>query len=403
MMRKICLTTATLIILFLNWDGPGAGKAWGGGQLLEVRHWSAPDHTRVVVDLSGPPSYEATPPEKQLLLAVKLKEISLVKGKQEIIVNDQVIQRIKVKPQGKEVAEINILLIKPARWKIFSLKPYQDKPHRLVIDIFRPDLEEKEKAERQISQELKAKKKRIVVLDPGHGGEDPGAIGPRGTREKDIVLLLGRKLQKVLDESGEFRAFLTRRGDYFITLNERIKIAQDYGADLFISLHTNGSRKRLTRGTSVYCLSLKGASDKAAQLLAQKENASDMMGGIATVREQKDLDTILLDLEQTHTINESLQLGGLMLSEVSRINQIQFSQPRQAGFAVLKAPNIPSVLVETAYITHPIEERFLKKDNFQLDLTRALFSAVKKFIPVMVLKEEGAQTSLFKGEKKEGD
>jgi N-acetylmuramoyl-L-alanine amidase len=281
-----------------------------------------------------------------------------------------------------------LFLVKPARWKIFSLKPYQDKPHRLVIDILRPDLEEKEKTERKVSEDLKAKKKRIIVLDPGHGGEDPGAIGPRGTKEKDVVLALARRLQKTLDESAGTKAFLTRRGDYFVPLNERIKIAREYGADLLISLHTNGSPKRHTRGTSVYCLSLKGASDQATQLLAQKENASDLMGGISLTPEKKDLDSILLDLELTHNINESLHLGGLMLSELGRINQIQFIQPRQAGFAVLKAPNFPSILIETAYITHPVEERFLRKESFQADLIRAIFNAVKKFIPLLAVKEE---------------
>jgi len=154
--------------------------------------------------------------------------------------------------------------------------------------------------------------------------------------------------------------------------------------------------ERRTRGTSVYCLSLKGASDQATQLLAQKENASDMMGGIFLAREKKDLDSILLDLALTHTINESLQLGGLMLSELGRINQIQFIQPRQAGFAVLKAPEFPSVLVETAYITHPIEERFLRRESFQSDLIRAISTAVRKFIPLLAVKEEVPRANLAK-------
>src|SRR4030042_2564892 len=340
-------------------------------RLLEIRLWSAPDHTRVVIDLDGPPTYDIPASENPLTLVLNLQGIFLQKGKQEIPVNDPVIQKMMVNPKGKDQAEVTLFLVKPARWKVFSLKPYQDKPHRLVVDILRPDLEEKEKTERKVSEELKAKKKRIIVLDPGHGGEDPGAIGPRGTKEKDVVLALARKLQKTLDKSGEVKAVLTRRGDYFIPLNERIKIAREYGADLLISLHTNGSTSRHTRGTSVYCLSLKGASDQATRLLAQKENASDMMGGISLTPGKKDLDSILMDLEMTHTINESLHLGGLVLSELSRINRIQFSQPRQAGFVVLKAPSFPSVLVETAYITHPLEEKSLRQTSFQPDLTRA--------------------------------
>lgn len=396
-MKKRFFAPIILLSIFCILGVLSRGEASAVFRLLDVRYWSAPDHTRVVIDLTGTPSYDISPPENPLILTLKIPRIILLKGKGEISVNDRVIQKIRVNPWGKEGAEVTLFLVKPAQWKVFSLKPYQDKPERLVIDIFRPDLEETEKAERRVSQELKTKKKRIIVLDPGHGGEDPGAIGPRGTREKDIVLNIARKLQKALDESGEVRAFLTRRGDYFVPLNKRIKIAQEYGADLFVSLHTNGSPKRQTRGTSVYCLSLKGATDKATQLLAQKENASDMMGGISLAAEKKDLDSILLDLEMTHTINESLQLGGLMLKELSRINQIQFSQPLQAGFAVLKASNFPSVLVETAYITHPVEEKYLKKESFQADLTKAIFNAVKKFIPLLVVKEEGTRTGAFKG------
>jgi N-acetylmuramoyl-L-alanine amidase len=394
-MKKRDFLPLFFLSIFLILSTTMAREAIAAYRLLEIRHWSAPDHTRVVIDLNGPPTYDIPSSESPLTLVLNLQGIFLQKGKQEIPVKDPVIQKMMVNPKGKDQAEVTLFLVKPARWKVFSLKPYQDKPHRLVVDILRPDLEEKEKTERKISEELKAKKKRIIVLDPGHGGEDPGAIGPRGTKEKDVVLALARKLQKTLDKSGEVRAFLTRRGDYFVPLNERIKIAREYGADLLISLHTNGSPKRHTRGTSVYCLSLKGASDQATQLLAQKENASDMMGGISLAPEKKDLDSILLDLELTHNINASLHLGGLMLSELGRINQIQFIQPRQAGFAVLKAPNFPSVLVETAYITHPIEERFLRKESFQSDLIRAISNAVKKFIPLLAaVKEEVPRADL---------
>jgi N-acetylmuramoyl-L-alanine amidase len=290
--------------------------------------------------------------------------------------------------------------VKPGRLEVFLLKPVEDKPDRLVIDVSRPDLEEKEKEQRQFTRELKAKKKRIVVVDPGHGGDDPGAIGPRKTLEKDIVLALAQNLQKALDSTGEVRAFLTRRGDYFVPLQDRVKIAQEYGADLFISLHCNGSRSRQTRGTSIYCLSPKGASDMATQLLAQKENSSDLVGGTSLPPTQKDLNTILLDLEQTHAINESLQLGGLALNEFGRINQIQFTQPRQAGFAVLKAPEFPSILVETAYITNPTEEIMLRKKSFQDRICQSIIAAVKRYIPLLSAKEGSPGGDSFGGPSK---
>jgi N-acetylmuramoyl-L-alanine amidase len=380
---------------------------WGAGcftatdvraatRCLEIRQWSAPDHSRVVIDLNGPPTYNISGPAEALVLTVSLRKIILPWQVREIPVDDRVIRKLRMTQVGADGAELTISLVKPARWAAIVLKPFEDKPDRLVIDVYRPDLEEKEKTERQVSQKLKTKKTRIVVIDPGHGGEDPGAIGPRRTREKDVVLALARKLQKALDESGEVRAFLTRRDDYYIALEDRIKIAQEYGADLFISLHVNGNKKRSVRGTSIYCLSLKGASDKAAELLAQQENTSDMVGGISSTPARKDLDSILLDLEQTHTINESLHLGGMALKELGRINHIQFTQPRQANFVVLKAPSIPSILVEAAYITNPAEESVLRQERFQLELTRAILAAVKKFMPLLAVKEEGASDELPK-------
>jgi N-acetylmuramoyl-L-alanine amidase len=357
-------------------------------RLLEIRQWAAPDHTRVVIDLEGAPQYELVPGADPLTHSLILRGTVLSKGAREIAVADQVIRTLKLEAAGRADAKLTVFLVKPAALSVFLLKPYQDKPDRLVIDVSRPDLEEKEKAGRQVSRELKAGKKKIIVLDPGHGGEDPGAIGPRGTMEKEIVLSLAQGLQKVLDSTGETRAFLTRRGDYFVPLSERVKIAQEYGADLFISLHANGSRSRQTRGTSIYCLSLKGASDTATQLLAQKENASDLIGGMSAAPAQRDLDSILLDLKQTHSINESLQLGGIALSELGRVNAVQFSTPRQAGFAVLKAPEFPAILVETAYITHPNEESLLRKKSFQEKISQAIFAAVKRFIPRLSAREE---------------
>jgi N-acetylmuramoyl-L-alanine amidase len=365
----------------------GTPPAMGAARLVEVRHWSAPDHTRVVADLEGTLAYEILPQPDPLVSTLKLRGIVLPKGSQEISVGDAVIHRIKLEVEGREEARLSLFLVKPGRMDVFLLKPFEDKPDRLVIDVSRPDLEEKEKEQRQFTRELKAKKKRIVVIDPGHGGDDPGAVGPRKTLEKDIVLALAQNLQKSLDATGEIRAFLTRRGDYFVPLHDRVRIAQEYGADLFISLHCNGSRSRQTRGTSIYCLSPKGASDTATQLLAQKENASDLVGGTSIAPTRRDLDTILLDLEQTHSINESLQLGGLALNEFGRINQIQFTQPRQAGFAVLKAPEFPSILIETAYITNPTEEMMLRKKSFQDRICQSVINAVKRYIPLLSAKE----------------
>jgi len=361
--------------------------ARGVARLAEIRHWSAPEHTQVVADLEGTPAYEVLPQMEPLVYTLQLRGILIPRGTHEIPVGDQVIEKIRVEPEGMNEAKLSLFLIQPSRLNVLLLNSFENKPNRLVIEVSRPDLQAKEKEQRESTREIKARNKRIVVIDPGHGGDDPGAIGPRKALEKDIVLALAQNLQRILDSTGEVRAFLTRRGDYFVPLNDRVKIAQEYGADLFISLHANGSRSRQTRGTSLYCLSLKGASDKATQLLAEKENASDMVGGTSLAPVQKDLDTILLDLEQTHAINESLQLGGLALNEMGRVNRVQFSQPRQAEFAVLKGPEFPSILVETAYITHPTEEMLLRKKGFQDRICQAIAAAVKRYIPIMAAKE----------------
>lgn len=374
-----------------------SGGAFAAPKVLEVRQWTAPDHTRVVVDIESTPTYEVPASPNPLVLRVHLPNCEFPKGRRDVPVNDRVIRQMKVEPGERGGVDIILALVKPARWNIFTLKPYQDKPSRVVIDVFRPDLEEKEKADRQVTQALKAKQKRIVLIDPGHGGEDPGAIGPKGTREKDVVLGIAKSLQKELEKHRGVRAFLTRRGDYFLPLDERSKLAREYGADLFVSLHANGNRSQKVRGTSIYCLSLKGASDQAAQLLAQKENDSDMVGGASGPQERADLDSILLDLEQTHNINESLHLGGMALSELRRVNRVQFPQPKQADFRVLKSSRVPSILVETAYVTNPFEERMLQRKNFQTEVARAISEAIKKFIPHLASREEGERPGDKKG------
>ncbi|MGE5253497.1 MAG: N-acetylmuramoyl-L-alanine amidase, partial [Planctomycetaceae bacterium] len=177
-------------------------------RLMEIRYWSAPDHTRVVADLEGAPEYEILPQADPLVFTLRLRGVNLPKGSQEVSVGDPIIRKMKVDPEGGNEAKLFLFLVKPGKLNVFLLKPFEDKPDRLVMDVSRPDLEEKEKEQRQVTRDLKAKKKRIVVIDAGHGGDDPGAIGPRKTLEKDIVLALAQNLQKVLDATGEIRAFL---------------------------------------------------------------------------------------------------------------------------------------------------------------------------------------------------
>jgi len=242
--------------------------------------------------------------------------------------------------------------------------------------------EKKEQKERQRQKEIMPKGTRIVVIDPGHGGEDPGAIGPRKTMEKDIVLKFGEKVVHFLNQNREIKAFLTRKGDYFIELKNRIRIAKDYHADLFVSLHTDGSFNPQARGSSVYCLSLSGATDEAAKILADKENLSNVLGGVSSRNvgnAKDDLDQILLDLTQNNTMRESFRLAESLLEDIRAVNPLKYPSYRQANFIVLKAPDIPSVLLEVAYITNKEDERLLKQNGFQERLARTLASSIKKY------------------------
>jgi N-acetylmuramoyl-L-alanine amidase len=252
-----------------------------------------------------------------------------------------------------------------------------------VIDLVDVGQEKKEQEEREKQKEIRPKGTKTVVIDPGHGGEDPGAIGLGKTMEKDIVLRAGQKVFHLLNQQKEFKAFLTRKGDYFIPLEERIKIARDYGADLFISLHADGSFNPQARGSSVYCLSISGATDVAARLLADRENMSNVLGGAilrpASLSKDPKLNQILLDLMQNNSMKESFRFAELILDEVKSVNHLKYPCYRQANFIVLRAPDIPSVLVETAFITNKEDERLLNQNEFQEKFARTLVNSIRRY------------------------
>ncbi len=351
-------------------------------QLTDIRFWSAPDHTRVVVDLTEPTQFESASQENPPLLNLELKG-SLQTPRGEVAVNDLFLTKITLTDQGRDKVKIVFHQRKPLTANIFLLKPFENKPHRLVIDLVDIALEKKEQEERQHQKEVKPKGMRIVVIDPGHGGEDPGAVGPQKTLEKDVVLKIGEKVFNLVGKSKEFKAFLTRKGDYFLPLEERVKIAREYGADLFVSLHADGSFNPQARGTSVYCLSLSGATDHAAKVLADKENLSNILGGAFSkptgLSKDPNLNQILLDLRQNDTLRQSFRFAELILQHVKTINPVKFPSYRQANFVVLRAPDIPSVLTETAFITNREDERLLKRDDFQENFARTLSATIKKY------------------------
>jgi len=352
--------------------------------ITDIRFWSAPDHTRIVLDVTKPIQYEIFSQEDKLQFHLRIKGVSLSTNKKDLVVNDLFISKIKFIELKKE-KEINLIidLKKSLQTNIFLLKPYLEKPHRLVIDFIDIQQEQKEIQERERQKEIQPKGTKIVVIDPGHGGEDPGAIGPRKTMEKDIVLKIGERIVQVLNSHTDIKAFLTRKGDYFIPLEGRVKIAREYKADLFVSLHTDGSFNPKARGSSVYCLSLTGATDVAAKVLADKENMSNILGGAilrpASLSKDPNLNQILLDLMQNNSMKESFRFAELALDEIKTINSLKYPTYRQANFIVLRAPDIPSVLIEMAFITNKEDEQLLNRNDFQEKMAKGIANSIKKF------------------------
>ena len=368
----------------------GAVLVGGSGQLSAsinvsgMRYFSAPDHTRIVVDSDGPLSFQTMELSDPPRLVIDLKDTATAgAAPRSLAIGDSIVHRVRVARFNAETVRLVMDLVQPVQSKVFLLDRIEDKPYRLVIDLNRSDLAEKEQKSRVQQQ---SSERRIIVIDPGHGGDDVGAVSKRGTREKEIVLALGRKMRDCINARAGFKAFLTRDGDYFIPLEKRITIARDYGADFFISLHTDANLNQGVRGASVYCLSLKGASDEAARLLAERENASDIFGGVSYA-DDKDLNSILVDLVQTQTMNDSLRFGGMVLNELGSLNQVKFNQPKQARFVVLRAAEIPSILVETGFITNPEDERLLKSASFQQKLARSLSDVTFDFVSVMAKRD----------------
>lgn len=352
--------------------------------ITDIRFWSAPDHTRVVLDLTGPVQYEGSALEIPLQYQLELKDTILFSKKREVEVNDPFLSKIILSDLGKDKVKLIFHQNKSLNVNIFPLKPYLDKPHRLVIEFIDLVQEKKEEEERGKQKEIMPKGTKIVVIDPGHGGEDPGATGPHKTMEKDIVLKVGEKLVRLLNQDQGIKAFLTRKGDYFIQLENRSKIASNYKADLFVSLHTDGSFNPQSRGSSLYCLSLSGATDQAAKILADKENLSNVLGGAvpktSSIGKDPDRDQILVDLIQNNSMRESYRFAEFALDEIKKLNELKYPTYRRANFIVLKAPEIPSVLVEMAFITNQEDEQLLKGDKFQEQFAKGLASAINKYL-----------------------
>jgi N-acetylmuramoyl-L-alanine amidase len=270
-------------------------------------------------------------------------------------------------------------LNRKARPKSFLLRPNDKYGHRLVIDLYDAEQAPARKVVAPKPAGDGTPRKVVVAIDAGHGGEDPGAIGARGTREKVITLSLARKLAKRINRESGMRAVLIRDGDYYVSLRKRIAKARAARADLFISIHADAFRNRSVRGSSVFVLSQRGASSEMARLVAKRENESDLIGGVSLDDKDDMLARVLIDLQQSVTYEGSVRFARESLRGLRQVNRLHKPRVEKAGFAVLKAPDIPSVLVETAFISNPAEERRLNDRKFQDKLVGALMKSILNY------------------------
>jgi N-acetylmuramoyl-L-alanine amidase len=342
--------------------------------LSGARTWAAPDNTRVVFDLSGPVSYGSFTLSKPSRVVLDLHDTSLAKPLPKPLASNGFLSAIRTGVRGSDLRLV--LDVKASvTAKAFLLTPERPYGHRLVVDLI--GREPLVRGPDPSPPEAEGARELVVAIDAGHGGEDPGAIGRRGVMEKHVVLAIARKLGRLIRREPGMRAVLIRDGDYFVGLRERIRHARAHKADLFVSIHADAFRDHRASGSSVYILSTHGASSEAARWLAERENASDRVGGVSLDDKDERLKAVLLDLSQTGTLEASAEVGEQVLHRLRRFGKVHHPMVQQAGFAVLKSPDIPSILVETAFITNLEEERRLSDPRHQQALAEAILGGVR--------------------------
>jgi N-acetylmuramoyl-L-alanine amidase len=418
--RREILGGGTLVLLL------GTQQIARGATIVAVRVWPAPEYSRVTIESDGQLSSTQIVMTHPPRLAVDIEGLDLSPELRELVgkvkTDDPFIGGIRVGQQSPGVVRLVVDLKQTAVPQVFTLPPIAAYQHRLVFDFY--PVQAVDPLEALIAERLKdrplplptpasdplgeliAKQLErppvagpaaapprpvpqktdrliIVALDPGHGGEDPGAIGPGGTREKDVVLQIAHRLRDRINRSvingNPMRAFLTRDADFFVPLHQRVQKARRVQADLFVSVHADAFMVPTARGASVFALSQNGASSTAARWMADKENRADLIGGVNVKSHDAHVARAMLDMSTTAQINDSLKLGSALLGEIGNVGRLHKPRVEQAGFAVLKAPDIPSVLVETAFISNPEEESRLRSDAYQEQLADAIMRGINRY------------------------
>jgi len=394
-------------------------------QIVGVRVWPAEEYTRVTLENDSnlkTTHFLVKDPER---MVVDIEGIDLNPALKSLVAkiqsNDPYIRQVRVGQNRPSVVRLVFDLKEEVRPQVFVLPPVGSYQHRLIFDLYpvnppdpiaaliakgdwmkempkelppefgapmtdekqqpkaRPGEPQTAKTEQPDDPPSKLNRMITIALDPGHGGEDPGAIGASGSREKDVVLAIAKRLKARIEQQPNMRVMLTRDADYFVPLQVRVQKARKVQADLFVSIHADAFVEPTARGSSVFALSEKGASSTAARWLANKENSADLIGGVNLRGQDQQLASVLLDLSTTAQINDSMKLARAVLGEIGGINKLHKGAVEQAGFAVLKAPDIPSILVETAFISNPEEEARLTDDGYQNQMADALMNGIRKY------------------------
>lgn len=380
-------------------------------QMVDVRMWPAKEYTRVTLEHDQPIKfrYFVVRSPKPIRLVVDIENLQLTARLQKMISavspKDPFVKAIRIGQFSPKVVRLVMDLKTDVRPEVFSLKPVANYKHRLIFDIYPanadvdpiagvlaglddkkdtkptaqlPKPEAKKEPPKAVARQAQPKKKEIViVIDAGHGGEDPGAVGKRKTYEKHITLAIAKRLERLIDREKGMRAVMTRSSDHFVSLSQRVMIAQKAKAHLFVSIHADAWTKPSAKGASVYALAERGATSSAAMWLAKNQNEADLIGGANFNEFNKKIQNVLVDMTTQWKIDYSLELGHCILQRLGKINTLHRNNVEQAGFLVLKAPGIPSVLVETAFISNPQEEKKLKTSDYQQKVAMAILHGIK--------------------------
>jgi N-acetylmuramoyl-L-alanine amidase len=395
--RRFLQGTGALLLLSVSRTGLAAKN-----HIVAVRIWPSSTYSRMTLESNVALKYKQfglSNPERLVIDIQGLHLNPVLKGvDKQVRVDDPFIKNARVGQFDSNTVRVVLELKRNVAPKIFNLSPVAGINHRLVVDLYpsqnqveddpllallkdynQGDLEKDEGVQAPLPGKAGRDRPIIIMIDPGHGGEDPGAHGKYKTREKDIVLKIGRRLKALIDKESNMKAYMTRNEDVFIPLRVRVAKARKQRADLFVSIHADAFTSRAARGSSVFALSTSGATSAAARFLAQTQNESDLIGGVSKSGDRY-LDHTMFDMVQRQTIHDSLKFGKEVLHRMGRINHLHKRTVDQAGFAVLKAPDIPSILVETAFISNVEEERKLRTTRYQHQVAEAILNGIKAYV-----------------------